>query len=252
MSFAYEPATDLKSRIARRLTEFRAQNIQPIKAGKAIISFTFDDCPLSAIDNGVKEIEIENWKSTIYVACGLFESCNHLGKHMSREDTIALHNNGHEIGEHTFSHQDANTMGLESFLKDVSRNQAELSNLGLPPSRTIAYPYGQTYPALKSVMAQQFLGARGISPKIHKKQVDLSQIGSVPMFSQTMDRALKAIDQVKRGGGWLTLFTHDIRENPSSWGCTQNEIKTIIRAVKDSGADVLPVKDAILAIGDAT
>ena len=248
MTYIYEPSRDLKSRIYRRLTEYRAQNFLKLPVGKAIISFTFDDCPVSAIHNGVAPMEAEGWLSTVYVSCGLFNADNHLGKHMTSDDAIALHKNGHEIGEHTYSHQDAVTMGLEPFLIDVDRNQEKLANLGIPPSQTIAYPYGQTFPSLKTVMADRFAGARGISPRLHKQQVDLNQIGSVPLFSSTMDTALNMIDQVQKTGGWLTLFTHDIRENPSEWGCTPGQLSKTIQAVKDSGAEVLSVQDAISSI----
>ncbi len=251
MTYIYEPARDLKSRINRRLTEYRAQNFLKIKPGKTIISFSFDDCPRSAIDNGVRALDAEGWLSTIYVACGLFNIDNHLGKHIAPEDVIALHENGHEIGEHTYSHKDAVTLGLERFLKDIDRNQQELSSLGLPPSQTIAYPYGQTTPSLKTVMTDRFAGARGISPRLHKQQVDLNQIGSVPLFSSTIDTALKSIRHVGKSGGWLTLFTHDIRDTPSSWGCTSDDIAEIIHAVKESGADVLTIKDAISNIRES-
>ena len=42
MTYIYEPARDLKSRINRRLTEYRAQKNLKINSGQAIISFSFE------------------------------------------------------------------------------------------------------------------------------------------------------------------------------------------------------------------
>lgn len=250
---AYEPSAYLYSRVCRRLTVKMAQKPLKIRNDRAIISFSFDDCPLSGLKNGVTALEKEGWLSTIYVACGLFEVENHLGKMMSGDDAKALHNNGHEIGEHTYSHRDAKTMNLEKFKLDIARNQSELAELGLPLSDTFAYPYGETYPGLKKAMGEKFMGSRGINKKVHTESVDLNQIGSLPLYSDTIDSAIEAVKNISQTGGWLTFFTHDVRDKPSAYGCTQDTMRRIIEAVKDTDADVMTIKDAILALeGNAT
>ena len=249
MTTIYEPSANLRSRICRRLTVFTARKPMKVDPGRAIVSFSFDDCPVTGIENGVRVLEKENWLSTVYVSCGLFETENHLGKMMNGADALALHTSGHEIGEHSYSHQDAVTLGLNRFLSDVDRNQAELSELGLPPSETFAYPYGETFPKLKSAVSDRFKGTRGITKTVHRKEVDLNQIGSLPLFTDTIDDAVAAVKDLRRSGGWLTFFTHDVRDNPSAWGCTPETIQKIVTAVKDAGVEVLPIKDAITDIG---
>jgi len=172
----YEPSTTLYSRICRRLTVKMAQKPLMVRRDRAIISFTFDDCPKSGLVNGVQAVGKAGWQSTVYVACGLFGIENHLGKMMGADDAIALHKAGHEVGEHTFSHGDAKSMQLEYFEMDISKNQQALAELGLPPSETFAYPYGETYPGLKKALQGKFRGARGINHKIHTHRVDLNQI----------------------------------------------------------------------------
>jgi len=71
---------------------------------ESIISVGFDDCPASAIETALPLMEAEGWRATIYVACGLCDSENHLGKHMSLSDVVEVHKRGHEIADHTFSH----------------------------------------------------------------------------------------------------------------------------------------------------
>lgn len=245
---AYEPSASLSSRVYRRLTVKMAQKKLNISRERAIISFSFDDCPKSGLENGVRVLENQGWQSTIYVACGLFGVENHLGKMMGPEDVKALHVSGHEIGEHTFSHSDAKSMSLEKFTQDIEKNQAVLAELGLPPSQTFAYPYGETYPGLKKAMQAKFRGSRGINKRIHTKSVDLNQIGSLPLYSNSVDAAIAAIEGIVTTGGWLTFFTHDVRDNPSSYGCRPEDILKIIEVVKASGADVLTINDAISAL----
>lgn len=250
---AYEPSANLYSKVCRRLTVKMAQKPLNVRKDRAIISFSFDDCPVSGLKNGVTALEKEGWLSTVYVACGLFGVENHLGKMMDGDDTKALHSYGHEIGEHTYSHRDAKSMSLERFKLDIARNQSELAELGLPKSETFAYPYGETYPSLKKAMEEKFKGSRGINKKIHTNMVDLNQIGSLPLYTDTIDSAIEAVKSISQTGGWLTFFTHDVRDNPSDYGCTQDTMRRIIEAVKDTDADVMTIKDAILALeGTAT
>jgi len=251
MSGAYEPSTNLASRIGRKLTAFRARNTIQLPTGKAVISFTFDDCPKTGIENGVSVLEAEGWQSTIYVSCGLFDVENHHGKMMNGADAAALHSSGHEIGEHTFSHLDGSQISLGCLKKDIERNQSKLADLGVPPSQTFAYPFGVATSKMKSALSKQFKGARGVRAVSHHKQVDLNQIGSVPVFESTINQAIAAIQKTASTGGWLTFFTHDVRDEPSEWGCTPAGLQKIIKAVKNTNAEILTIRGAIESFGDA-
>jgi len=69
--YVYEPSKSFGKRITRRLTPFQARRMAQYKLDRPIVSFTFDDCPLSAIDNGVSKLDELGWKSTIYIASAL-------------------------------------------------------------------------------------------------------------------------------------------------------------------------------------
>ncbi|NNE58541.1 MAG: polysaccharide deacetylase family protein [Hellea sp.] len=247
----YQPSHRLSSRIARKLTRFQSVNKMRLAPGKTVVSFSFDDCPKSAIRGGVRALEAEGWRSTIYVACGLLGTENHHGEILAGEDVRALQDNGHEIGDHTFSHLDASKSTLPDFEQDVERNQEALSALGVSPSRTFAYPYGVATPDTKAAMQRRFKGARGIDMTLHCKSVDLNQIGSFPIYENSSADTIGAIRAIAKSGGWITLFTHDIRDNPSEWGCTPKTMQSIIEAIKDVGADILTIEGAIQAFGEA-
>jgi len=56
------------------------------------------------------------------------------------------------------------------------------------------------------------------------------------------------VNDLVKTGGWLTFFTHDVRNNPSDYGCTPADMNKIIEIVKASGAEVLSIKDTISAL----
>lgn len=243
---AYEPSKGLGARISRRLTPYRARRTIPVNLERPLISFTFDDCPVSAISEGVSRLNLLGWKSTVYIAGSLLGKTNHHGPQIVPAEVLNLHRSGHEIGGHTYSHIDANAVTIPDYLADIDANQQLLSDLGIPETATFAYPFGQTQPELKTLLGLKFEGLRGIQPIAHRTEVDLNQIGSVPLFSgKAVKRAEKLIQSLKARPGWVTLFTHDIAARPSNWGCTPEEFETIIAAAQDSGADVMPVADAI-------
>jgi len=246
MSLAYEPSRSISSKVSRRLTPLFGRRMVPVKLDKPLVSITFDDCPASAIENGVGPMNILGWKSSVYVAGELLGTTNHHGRQICAEDLIGLHNDGHEIGGHTWSHIDAQAVSIDTFAEDIAYNHAYMQKLGLPKFRTFAYPYGQTQPALKRLLETQFEGMRGIVPGLHRKDVDLNQIKSVPLFSgDNMQAAHDVLKDIAARPAWVTFFTHDIRDDHSPWGCKPEEFENFLKAVKAINADVMPVDKAI-------
>ena len=211
---------------------------------QSIITFGFDDCPASAIQNALPILEAEGWLATIYVACGLCETENHLGRHMSLSDIKDVHVRGHEIADHTFSHVSSNNTNTDEYLADIEKNQTALLALGLPRSRHFAYPYGHVTPELKRALDQKFETLRGVINH-NKLSQDANLLNATRVYSgQDLKAAIDAIIQAKSTPCWLNLYTHDVRDNPSDFGCTPDEFKTVVQAVKATGLPVLTVDAA--------
>ncbi|WP_051279656.1 polysaccharide deacetylase family protein [Hellea balneolensis] len=242
----YQPDMSLKAKIKRRITPFMARRVIKPQLERPIVSFSFDDCPKSVIENAIKPLERENWRATIYIAMGLCGIENHLGLHMDADDVTALYAGGHEIGDHTFDHIDAAQNSASIFMGDIDKNQSALNAIGLPPSETFAYPYGQVTTELKLKLASKFLGSRGIRSRESTDDVDLNQIRSNRLYAgQDFDTLMEQIKRISDKPGWLPIFTHDIRDNPSPFGCTPQQMLHVIDAIKSSGAEVLTMVEAI-------
>lgn len=245
----FEPSKSLSSRIARRLVKYRVRRMMTFKVEKPIVSFSFDDCPRSVMENALPLLEERHWHATIYAAMGLCGSTNHLGLHMSRKDMQKAHKNGHQIDDHTFSHVSAGSVSTQDFLTDIEKNQTVFSELGLPPARTFAYPYGEVTVEVKTALSRKFPLLRGIHAPNGAASLDLNQTASQRLYSgQDFAPCLEAIRQLKTKPSWLILFTHDVRENPSEFGCTPSDFKKAVKAVEESGAEVLPVAEALLRL----
>lgn len=210
----------------------------------SIITFGFDDCPASAIETALPMLEAEGWNATIYVASGLCETENHLGRHMSLSDIVDVHQRGHEIADHTFSHISSNDVPVKDYIADVEKNQKTLKKLGLPKSQHFAYPYGHVSPGLKKALRKKFRTLRGVIVSNGSSQ-DANLLNAVRVYSgHDLESALRHIETAKSAPQWLNLYTHDVRENPSPFGCTPKEFETIVAAVKATGLPVMTVDEA--------
>lgn len=241
---AYKPRTDLVAKVTRRMARHVERQMIHPQLERGLISLSFDDCPLSVVENALPLIEARGWKATIYAAMGLCGTTNHLGLHMSEQDIVAAHAAGHEIGDHTFTHIDGLKAGPDSVLKDISRNRTAFQSLGLPRAETFAYPYGEVTPSLKRRLKGEF----GLSRGIHHPAsgaLDLGLAASARLYSSEIETTLELIKTAAREKRWLILFGHDVRDTPSGFGCTPAELFRIIDTIAYLGLDVMTVRDAL-------
>jgi len=235
------------SKMTRWTARYTGKAILP-DLQQSIISFSFDDCPKTVVANGLPQLEAEGWRATIYVACGLCETTNHLGLHMSEADIVDVHNRNHEIAGHTYSHVSANAVGHNTYLEDIERNQKRLVEIGLPRSRHFAYPFGHTTPRLKKSLSKKFKTMRGVLPPNTQKQ-DANLMKAVRLYSNdSIELAIDEISKATKAPKWLQLFTHDIRDNPSDFGCTEEDFRKVVTAVAESGLPVMTVDKAYRTI----
>ena len=251
MNSLTEATKVISEKIARDISPHLAKRKTPVKLNRPIVSITFDDCPASVVSNALPLLEKEGMLATLYVSCGLCDTENHFGRHMALSDIKPIFESGHEIGDHTFSHISANHTPMDAYVDDIEKNQDTLSNLDVSPSQSFAYPFGEINPFIKKRLESKFSGLRGIRRKSHNKYVDLNQIGSGRIYrGPSIESTLQQIQALEENPGWITLFSHDVCEKPTQYGCTQDNLNAVIQAVKDINAEVLTVASAIKKIGE--
>ena len=98
-------------------------------------------------------------------------------------------------------------------------------------------------------MARKFDLIRGVhDPDTSETntELDTALLPSMRMYNgNAVNDIIQTIGRIKHEPLWLTLFTHDVRETPSDFGCRPDDIKRIIYAIKESGARVMTMIDAL-------
>ncbi len=236
------------SRVAARRIPFRPHRVN---LSAPLVSFSFDDFPLSAAKNAAPILEQAGARGTYYFAGGLAGQLEN-GREIARKDVAAdLAARGHEIGGHTHSHYNVQKTPKELMLADVDRNIAEIRTIIDARPASFAYPYGVVSLPSKLALAGRFTGLRGIETGINAGVMDLAHMQAQELYdaSSTIEQMATVLDDVTRRRGWLIFYTHDVEENPSSIGCSPGYFAAVVKLVKDRGIEIATVAEALRRIG---
>jgi peptidoglycan/xylan/chitin deacetylase (PgdA/CDA1 family) len=214
-----------------------------------LCSFTFDDCPLSALEGGGRMLEQAGVAGTFFVAGGLLnDDTDEHPEMLRRRDLAALVGGGHELGCHTYSHQSVLTTSRAALNADLDRNREVLLEAsGAESLVSFAYPFGEVSWSAKAEISRRFGAARGVRQGINGGILDLSELRAVPIYSAYFsDDAVRALlRRTVRSRGWLIFYTHDVQDSPGTWGCTPDQFARVLELVLAARIEVLPVRSAL-------
>jgi peptidoglycan/xylan/chitin deacetylase (PgdA/CDA1 family) len=219
---------------------------------KPLISFTFDDFPKNAFTRGSPILRESGTAATYYTSLGLMGTTAPTGRIFDRDDLPALLSAGHELGCHTFAHCHAWDTPTDVFEKSLQDNSRALQNI-LPGAqfKTLSYPISCPKPSIKGVCARYFSACRAGGQKINVGSVDLNNLHAF-FLERSRDNFAAVRDIIEanvQARGWLIFATHDIDETPTRFGCTPSFFEQTVACAVNSGAQVVPVSQALELIG---
>jgi len=252
MTEIYAADTSFYGKLRRRLARLiytRAARFEPLS--RPLLTISFDDAPTSAAQAGAALLEKYGARGTFFISAGLCGSDSHLGAYTTEAEIKALQAAGHEIACHTLSHLDCGRASAADIALDLDLNAEAFRRMGLPKATTFAYPYGDVSPQAKSILIARFLAARALHHGLIANGADLNQTPAVGIEGEAGEQT--AIDWLIRAedeAAWLVLYTHDVRDTPSDWGCTPETLERLIVRALDMGFGIVTyAQGARLATG---
>jgi peptidoglycan/xylan/chitin deacetylase (PgdA/CDA1 family) len=244
--------SSLKASINNRLV--RHLRTAPFKLRNAgpMVSFTFDDAPISAATVGATMLETYNARGTFYLSGGLVDTWSGHWTAVSADDIVGLHRRGHEIACHTFSHANTRDLNSAAMASELDKNRRYL--LSLDPSIRIenfAYPYGSGSVTRKGQLRKAFHSSRGVLPGVNSGVVDLQYLRSVPLIDRDIDGdgIERAFDEAVARNGWLIFYSHDVADVPSPYGCSPSLLRHALDAAARRKMQNSSVADALRSAG---
>jgi len=225
-----------------------------IKTPVPLISFTFDDFPQSAVRTGGAILQDFGCRGTYYASLGLMGKQAPTGDMFLRQDLDLVLEAGHELGCHTFDHRHSWDTAPAVFERSVDQNRLALKELYPDVSfKTFSYPISPPRPQTKRRVNPRFLACRGGGQTFNIGTVDRGYL-SAYFLEKTRDNPESAkvmIDRNRQECGWLIFATHDVSRNPTPYGISPEHFEEVVRWSVESGAKVLPVAEALGALGAA-
>ena len=241
-----------KARVSNRLARDWRTVPFTLRNTNALVSFTFDDAPVSAVTAGAAMLEEHNARGTFYIAGGLADTWSGNWHNTSADDIVGLHRRGHEIACHTFSHHRTPELSATALTAEIENNRRYL--LALDPSIKIenfAYPYGLGSVWRKRQLGKRFRSSRGIVPGVNSGTVDLQYLRATPLVDQHIDAEGidRAFDEALASNGWLIFYGHDVTASPSPYGCSPSLLRHALDAASRRQIPILSVADALRRAG---
>lgn len=239
----------IASHVARRVGRYMRARPGHMNWPGGVVSFTFDDFPKSAIENGGSILEKHGVRGTYYVSLGLAGSDGKQGPIAELPQIGETHQRGHELACHTYSHLDCSRATAAEIVDDLRRNSEVFAELlGLAPSN-FAYPFGRYLLPAKRLVAPMFASCRGTMGGSNCGTVDLADLRGTKIYAPHYDESAlrRLIDRNRDAGGWVIFYTHDVGDSPSPYGCTPRQLEAIVGYAVEHAA-VLPVRDVLAGL----
>lgn len=242
----------------------RVTNAWPVKLSLGrlrapVATITFDDFPRTAWTVGGRILESHGVRGTYFVsaafaperlqeapAFGITEGVTYY----EIDDLAAAHDNGHEIGCHSFGHVRAPMLTNADLIASVERNAEFVRRcLGDVVMTSFAFPQGAANVRTKRLLSKRFAVCRGTWPGINSGLFDLSLLRTTALDRQFDEaRFSDVIRKAKASNAWIVIYTHDIDDKPSPWGCTPRHLGSVVEQLLKHGIEVLPLKNALARV----
>lgn len=243
----------ISAMMSRRVAKWVVNKPLVLKNEQPIVTISFDDIPATAATNGAKILQAYGARGTFFVAGGLCgtDDRRNLWRHAGQDAIVELAREGHEIGCHTYSHHNVQSLDSSTLVAELDTNKAFLEGLDCSIQiENFAFPYGSCGFRQKRVLEERFKACRGSRPGIQFRRVDLGMVSSVELYDIDIDAntVRKLIDETVRHCGWLVFHTHDVKYAPTKFGCSPSLLEATLKSAELMGATVLSMRDALKAI----
>lgn len=245
-------------RINKRATYYLLRNVQIISPRRKIVTFTFDDAPLSAFKNGGDILIKHEKKGTFYLSLSFLKGQTNSNWYFNIDDLRTCISQGHELGCHTYDHLYFKQVNdYNQILEDALKNQTVLEESGLGVKfENFAYPFGaQTYNA-KKVVSGFYNTCRGIyygknlSKGVNVGKADLNNLLAINLYEEfnKLSNIYSLLEEFSNNGGWLIFYTHDVNEDYSQYGCSPDFFESVLIKCIDLGLEVKNTKEALIEL----
>jgi peptidoglycan/xylan/chitin deacetylase (PgdA/CDA1 family) len=245
--FAETPYQKLVGKGSRFLARNFATKKLQMRNIRPMVSFTFDDVPVSACNVGTRILEEHGARGTFYIAGAGCGKTSPVGLLATIEQIRAVWLRGHEIGCQTYLHSAVSRLCRSELETECFRNQSTLRMIDdRLEVRNFAYPYGDLSFGARRYLERQYDSCRSVDHGINHRIADLGSLKSWALETPSIDRKKVAalIADTIRSNGWLIFVCHDVTDQPSKYGVDPELLAFAVQVGQRSGCQLVTVDEA--------
>lgn len=220
-----------------------------------VVSFTFDDVPESAYENGAAILDEFGVQGTFYIAAGTCGAMDTYWRVIGRNQVSDLYRRGHEIGCHTFSHQAVDELDARRMDEECQKNYLTMRELcpGIEITN-FCYPFGCVSLPRKLQLRRYFNTCRGIFEGVNSGMIDLGLLKVIELYDRTLsrDKLCHVLRRARDHNGWIIFYAHDVAPQPTHMGCTPALLRATIKTFQQQDIQCLSIREALPVIGYST
>lgn len=211
-----------------------------------IVTFSFDDCHETSLLQASKILDNYDKKGTFYMCLGLSGKSNTNGNYADSEQINHILKNGHELACHSYSHLDCRQNTLADVMTDCNKNRNTSKHLFGVDMNSFSYPYGSACPSAKKMLSKEYITLRTVKNGINSNCIDLAALKAVPMYGGVeRNVCFEWLKRLKYQSGWLIFYTHDVMNNHSYYGCTEELINNLLIECINNNIKILSIKEVV-------
>lgn len=216
---------------------------QPTGQGGGVASITLDDGKLSQYANARPVLNAAGVKATFYI---ISDGLTWGSGSMSAAEARQLVSDGHEIGNHSKTHANLTSPGVDLETELGASNAAIRDAVGVTPT-TCAYPYGQSNDAVRAVAAKYFRACRGTNGGTNAwSGLDRYDLRTYYVTTSTTPAQVQAAARsALTSGSWIIFVYHGVGTVGSSDDVTTQSFSDQLQAIRGTGIPIRTVSQAI-------
>jgi peptidoglycan/xylan/chitin deacetylase (PgdA/CDA1 family) len=223
------------------------------QTGSPIVSLTFDDGFLSTFTNALPVLSQRGIPATAFITTSWIDSGT-TGDNfpaMNWDQVTTLQNQyGWEIGSHTVTHPQLNTLPIDQVDQELTQSKEVLQSHGINAT-SFASPYGEVNDEVVAESLKTYAVHRGFTDRLDTKDNSYNNSNTVVQSveeSTSLTDVQSWVDQAMQMGQWLVLVFHNVAENydPNyQYTTTDSELGQIADYIKQVGIKVLPMNQVV-------
>lgn len=210
---------------------------------RPIVTITFDDGWLSQYQDALPILERYKIFATFYILTGSLGQ----PEYMTPDQVLAIYNAGHEIGAHTVTHPDLNTVSLFQVEQELKNSKQFLENLIKKPVPNFAAPYGSSSSKVLKLIEKYFKTNRSVTSALNTKNtLDLYRIKALPIVPTTpLVDIDDLLDDTAKRSAWLVLVYHRIDTLVTPLSITPSEFESRMKDIQRRNLTILTLQQAL-------